>query len=116
MQQNITISGVTIKTPSKVTIERYNLTKSGRVSSGLMTMDLVAKKVKLLLHYDSISGTERKKILDLIDSNVMFFPVTYIDNNVVKTAMCYNGDVSDKVFRTGAEWYYEDVEYHLIEQ
>ena len=50
MSQKLKINCTTIKTPNKFDYEAYNLTKSGRVASGEMTMDLIAKKRKFLLN------------------------------------------------------------------
>ena len=46
MKTSFKIDGVAIKRPSAFKISRYYLTKSGRLSSGKMTADIVAKKRK----------------------------------------------------------------------
>lgn len=110
------INGVSIKEPSSLKIERYNLTKAGRVSSGKMTLELVAKKRKFFLEYEAISGAELKKILDLIDGTQMFFTVEYEDYDGWKSAVCYAGAIPTEYFRKNMGWYWKGVNFDLIEQ
>ena len=117
MAQELKINGTTIKTPNKFDYEAYNLTKSGRVASGEMTMDLVAKKRKFLLNYTVISGKNLAVILGLIDTSSMFFTLTYKDNDVSKSAVCYVGAIKKTQFRTDSgAWYYKDCQFDLIEK
>ncbi len=116
MAQEITISGTTIPTPQEFHIERYNLTKAGRVATGDMKMDLIAKKRKFLLRYRVLSGTQLNNILTLIDGpGIVFFTVGYIENGVTKTAICYAGHIPSHLFRTDGKWYWRDVNFDLIE-
>jgi hypothetical protein len=118
----IKINGIQIKTPNDLDIEHYNLTKSGRVASGLMTMELVAKKVKLNLSYAFLEGPDLVTIKNIIDGTKMFFDVTYYDDNgVQKTVKCYSGAIKYKKFRSSHKdtfngWYWKDVEFALIER
>lgn len=117
----IYINGTKIKTPTALNIETYNLTKSGRTASGLMTMDLVAKKAKLNLTYEVLSGDDLKTILSLIDGTQMFFTVKYPDEDgVEKTITCYAGAIPRDRFRgssrPGDSWYWKNVNFALIEQ
>lgn len=112
----IKIDGVQIKEPTKLKIERYNLTKSGRVASGDMTMDLVKKKKKLFLEYEVISGVELKQILDLIDGTKMFFTVEYEDYDGIKSMTCYTGAIPSEYFRKTLGWYWKGVNFDLIER
>lgn len=112
----IKIDGVQIKTPSDTEIERYNLTKSGRVANGSMTMELVAKKRKLLLTYEVLSGAEMKQILDLIDTNKMFFTVEWEDYDGWKSMTAYVGAIPSKYFRRRMGWYWKNVNFSLIER
>lgn len=116
MKQKITINGTTIKSPSNVEIGSYNLTKSGRVASGKMTMELIAKKTKLNITYEIISGLEMNVILAMIDSKAMFFNVSYVDTNVVKTKKMYVGEINKTQFRTDGGWYWKNVTFNFIEQ
>ena len=118
----IKINGVQIKTPNSkdFQITKFNLTKAGRVSSGKMTLKFIAKKVKLILAYPAMRGAELDLILDEIDTNAMFFTVSYYDRrgtNFVKTF--YTGAIPATQQRRGMNddndvW--ADLEFHFIEQ
>jgi hypothetical protein len=108
-----TISGIPIKSPDSFRIERYNMTKSGRLASGLMTMELIAKKRKFILKYDSLEGSELQQLLRLIDSDVMFFDFEYTEDGITKIANVYSGDIPTDLARDN---YWKDVEIHLIER
>lgn len=111
------IDGVVVKQPSELGLETYNLTKSGRVASGKMTMDLVAKKRKFLFKYDVMSGDEYDLLTSVIDSNQMFFNLIYEDNGRVRSCIVYAGAIKRDRFRTGAnDWYFKNVAFDLIEQ
>lgn len=110
------INGTNIKQPRDFTVESFNLTKSGRVASGTMKMELIAKKRKFGFAYDVLSGVQLDVILSLIDGTAMFFTLEYEDNGVVKSAMVYAGAVKKKRFRTDGVWYRKDVAFDLIEQ
>lgn len=112
----IRINGVKIKTPKDAILRRYNLTKSGRVASGLMKMDLVAKKRKLEISYEIISGKDMQTILDLIDGNNMFFEVSYETPQGSGIMTCYVGEIPTKYYRRKSGWYWTDVQFSLIEQ
>ena len=110
------INGTEIKSPTEFHIERYNLTKAGRVANGTMVMDLIAKKSKFLFRYAVISGPEMQKILNLIDTSVMFFVLTYEENGVEKHATCYAGHIPTQRFRTDGVWYWKNMNFDLIER
>jgi hypothetical protein len=114
---DITIEGTTIYQPHEFIIERYNITKSGRVASGLMTMELIAKKRKFLFRYRTISSTSMNTILDLIDDeDAIFFDIAYKENNVQKTATVYAGHIPSTLIRSGSLWYWKNVNFDLIER
>lgn len=113
---DIRINGVRIKQPTECKVQRYNLTKSGRVASGKMTMELVAKKRKLDLIYDVLSGSDLELILSLIDTEQMFFQVQWLENGDEKSMTAYVGEIVADKFRTDGMWYWKNVEFHLIEQ
>jgi len=118
MGMNIKVNGVLIKQPKNPSLSHYNLTKSGRVASGKMTMDLVAKKKKLFFEYEVLSGAEIEQIMSLIDGDNMFFNVEYIENGVTKSFTGYVGEIQRKVHRAGGlgGWYWTDVGFNFIEQ
>lgn len=112
----IKFDGNLIKEPSEFGVERYKLTKSGRLASGKMTMDIVAKKRKLLFKYDVLSGPDLDIIAEYVDGDIAFFPVTYLENGREVTITVYSGAISYKKFRTDGKWYWKDVSFDLIEQ
>lgn len=115
---DIRINDTPIKQPKNPQLSHYNLTKSGRLASGKMTMELVAKKKKLFFEYDVLSGAEVEHILSLIDGNNMFFNVSYTENGIRRSFRAYVGEISRKLNRGGGNngWYWTDVSFNLIEQ
>lgn len=120
MGYGLKINGVKIKEPpvGGFSISHYNLTKSGRVSSGKMTMELVAKKRKFFFKYPVISAADKKVIMDIIDGTDMFMNFEYIEDGVHKSAIVYVGEISNEGFRAGglSGWYWKNFEFNLIEQ
>lgn len=118
MGMDIRINGVKIKQPKKPGLSHYNLTKSGRLASGKMTMDLVAKKKKLFLEYEVISGADVEQILGLIDTDQMFFTVSYIENGKQRSFTGYVGEINRTLHRGGGNngWYWTDASFNIIEQ
>jgi hypothetical protein len=117
MAQLITISGTTIKNPTSLDIEYYYLSKAGRTADGLMHIDKIADKRKLLFKYDVIGQSDMDVILGLINSTDAFFTVTYFKNDIPKSAVCYVGAIKSTFFRNdfGAN-YHENFNFDLIEQ
>lgn len=118
MRNNLKIDGVTIKTPPQFKVELYRITKSARSASGLMNMELIAKKRKFYLTYDSIDGSDLNIILDRIwETDAVFYNFSYVEDNVTKTAVVYTGDIPKELHRTDdANWVWKGVEIHLIER
>jgi hypothetical protein len=112
------IGGIQIKNPTTITFEDYNLTKGGRLASGKMTLDLVAKKRKFLLHYDIISSSALASMLSVANSDTLFYTFEYTEDDVQKTAQVYTGDLTKTPSRGGTNvaWCYSDFEIHFIEQ
>lgn len=83
-------------------------------------MDLVAKKRKFEFVYDVISAKDMEKILDIIDGTAMFFTLRYTENNKVKSAKVYVGEIGSDRFRTNDPvskmWYWKNFTFNLIEQ
>lgn len=119
MSNQITIGTTVIKTPSKFSISSYNLTEAQRVTSGRMNFDFIAKKKKLFLEYDVITGTALKTILDLIDTNELEFDVTYYDiTGVAVTKTFYVGEISTPLHRRstiGDQHIWKQVAFNFIE-
>lgn len=117
MQTSFKIDGVPIKRPSTFKIERFNLTKSGRVASGDMTMELVSKKRKFFFTYSAISSKDLNVILDAIwNTNKLFYTLEYVENNEVKTATVYVGSIPSDLHHTGSLWTWTNVDFNLIEK
>lgn len=113
------INGVTIKNPTKWKIERYNLTKSGRVATGDMVMDIVAKKLKFFLEYKYMTGDELKKVTELLFGDNPFVTLTYEEHDEIKTATVYAGPLSQELFRRatiGDHTYWVGIQFNLIQQ
>lgn len=110
------INGITVKEPHSFEIEHYNISKSTRVATGRMSMDLIAKKLKFIISYETLSGKELDVILSLIDSTNMFFELDYVDNGITKKATVYSGPIRRKKFRTDGVWIWKNVTFNLIEQ
>ena len=117
MKTSFKINGVAIKRPSTFKISRYVLTKSGRLANGKMTADIVAKKRKFFFTYDAIDAPDAEKILNLIwESDSFFFELEYVENNEVKTATVYAGEIPYDLHRTGDVWVWKNFNFNLIEQ
>lgn len=116
---NFKISGTSIKNPSEFKIERYNVTNMERLANANMVGDLIAKKRKFYFTYEAISSYELDEILKLIwETNTLFFPLTYIENGVSKTATVYVGSIPTELHRAGrtTNWVWRNVTFNLIEQ
>lgn len=117
MKTNFKIDGVPIKTPSTFKKSRYVLTKSGRLANGKMTADIVARKRKFFFTYDAIDAPDAENILDLIwNSGKFFFELQYVENNQVKKANVYAGEIPYDLHRTGDVWVWKNFNFNLIEQ
>lgn len=112
----VSIDGERLLKKLKIGIERYNLTKSGRVASGKMTMEIVAKKTKLLTSAEVMSGPELDQLIRLVYGDKSFFPVLFLENGRERTIMAYSGAVKYEEFRTDGVWYWKNVTVDLIEQ
>jgi len=113
------LNGIDIKKPKPggFSIERYKITKAGRLASGMMVMDWIAKKKKFVIQYDVLKGEELQTILDIIDSEDVFFTITYEENGVVKTKTVYSGPITYDLYRSDDHgWYWKNVTFNLIEQ
>ncbi|MNU64659.1 hypothetical protein D3C71_539410 [compost metagenome] len=112
------INGEVIKNPPEFSYEYYNLTKSGRVASGKMTMEIIAQKRKFTFSYPVMSGADMQKLRSLIfNATIPFFSLEYDDESGQSVAVVYSGAIKATRFRTGKMgWYYKNVTFDLIEQ
>ena len=117
MAQLITLSGQTIKNPTKFSIENYALTReTGRLINGEMVMDHVALKKKFVLSWDALSGTDLKTILYIINTTTRFYTLTYYDHTGNNSVTVYAGAIPHTQFRSDGNWVWTDCQFALIEQ
>lgn len=111
------VNGVTFRNPTVLGFEYYNLSKSGRLASGKATMDIIAQKHKFTCVYETISGTDFQRMLDLVFSKeAPFYTLDVYKDNKWAAYTVYTGDISKTLVRAGSEWYYKDVSINFIEQ
>ncbi|MNB67610.1 hypothetical protein D3C75_140990 [compost metagenome] len=117
MASLLKVNGETVVPPTDFGYEYYNLTKSGRVASGKMTMEIVAQKRKFSFSYASMSGATMAQIKRLIfNPAIPFFSLEYADESGPQVAIVYSGAIKATRFRTEMGWYYKSVTFDLIEQ
>lgn len=108
------LNNIDIKTPTSFSSEYYKITKSNRLSSGKMSMELIAKKRKFFLTYAAIDSDDLQDILDIIYSDESFFDFTFLDvENNSCTVKVYVGAIKKSLHRSKV---YKDVSFNLIEQ
>lgn len=115
----ITIAGMKIdQNPADVSVSRFDLTKSNRTASGLMTMEVIRagiRRVDVVWHYmpDSILKT----LLDVLAANKPFFALRYPDAGGEQTMTAYAGDVNTGLWHTiNGKRYWKEVSIAFIEQ
>ncbi|MFZ5816305.1 MAG: hypothetical protein ACOY93_13575 [Bacillota bacterium] len=115
----VTLNGVQLPNPSAVEIGKFNITKAGRTASGLMTMEIIARKRSVTLQYSHLSEPDLKSILDQLDSRT-FHTLTYPDPqgaDGTNTITVYLGDLAYRPFRrVNGVWWWADVSIPLIER
>lgn len=118
MNTNYKIDNTVIKSPTSFGVEKYRLTKSGRLACGDMTMEYLdhSKKRKFQFGYSVLSGIWVTTIESLIYDGPVFFTLEFPENGVQKTAMVYSGAIKKDRFRCDGVWYWKDVSFALIEQ
>lgn len=114
----LSIDNVQCKTPTKLKVGTFRITKSERTASGLMTMEITAVKRRLDLSYAHIKDTDLKQIQDLLESKV-FHNITYPDpkNGESASITAYLGDTGQEPGqRIGGTRYWQDVSIALVER
>jgi len=115
---NVTIDGFLLKTPSTISYGTYRISKSGRLASGLMTMDIIAIKRRIDLVWNSLSGAHLSDIIAMLDAKT-FYTITFPDSKVaggIATMTAYVGDVNLDLFRSDGSRIWKDVKLPFIEQ
>jgi hypothetical protein len=117
LESSYKINGTSIKRPSDFKIERFKVTNLERLANADMCGDLIARKRKFYFTYDAIRATELDVILDLLwETDGIFIELTYIENNIEKTARVYPGSIPTTLHRTGSNWVWKNVTFDLIEK
>lgn len=113
----VTLNGVALPNPGNIEVGRFNLTKSGRTASGLMTMEIIARKQSVTITYSHLPDSDLKAILDQLESRT-FHTLTYPDPQAgAATLTVYAGDVAYKPFRKiGGAWWWKEIVIPLIER
>lgn len=111
------VAGTQLPEPSDVTVGQYDLTKSSRTASGLMTMDYIATKHRLDVSWSYLTDSQMSQILSILNSHKPFFTVTFEDADGTKTYTCYCGDIGYSTFhRINGQRYRKDVSVPFIER
>lgn len=111
------INGITIKTPTDLKVGVFRITKSERLASGKMTMEVIAIKRRLNLRWEIITDTELQKIMNTLECRV-FHTVTYPDPQKGEdaTITAYAGDINFDVWQKVGNRYWRNVSISLVEQ
>lgn len=111
------INGVTIKTPTELKVGVFRITKSERLASGKMAMEIIAIKRRLDMRWEIITDVELQKIMNTLESRV-FHTVEYPDpqNGEDATITAYAGDINYDVWQKVGNRYWRNVGISLIEQ
>lgn len=114
----IKVNGTLIKTPSKVSIGIYDVSKTAdRNAEGTILIDRVAVKRKVEMEWGALTNAQISTILSAVTA--VFFPVTYPDpqTGADKTITCYVGDRTAPVHKyTGTTPMWEGLKMNFIEQ
>lgn len=94
------VNGTTIKTPQKMSIGIYDVSKNAdRNAEGTIMIDRVAVKRKVECEWGALTNAEMSALLSACTA--VFFSVTYPDpmTGAAKTITCYVGDRTAPVYR-----------------
>lgn len=113
----LTIAGVAVANPATIEVGEFDLSKSNRAASGLMSMDIIATKRRLDVTWRYLPDPERRKIEDLIRANRPFFTVAWQDGDSTSSMVAYAGDRKKKLWlRVGNTRYWEEFTVAFIER
>lgn len=101
-----TANGVALPAPTSIKVDDEIIWSSntGRVASGLMTGDVVAKKKTVSITWGVLNDEDMKKIKDnMIDD---FFPFQFHDAGVDITITSYRGTLSNEHIGELGDGYY----------
>ena len=114
----ITIAGVKVANPADVKIGRFDLTKSGRVATGKMVMDVIRAGVRRVdVSWSYLTDDELKTILDVLAANKPFFSFRYLDAGGPQTMTAYAGDIVTGIWHeVNGIRHWKEVSIAFIEQ
>jgi len=111
------IAGTTVAAPSELKVGRFDISKSDRVASGKMVMEIIATKRRVDVVWGMLPDDKLTTIIDTITANKPFFTLEYPDAGGTKTMTCYSGDIMTGLWYTvGGVRYWQDVSIAFIEQ
>jgi len=113
----VRINGTEIPTPSSYSIGIMDISKAGRVASGLLMIERIATKRKIELSWFYLTKGQLSTLLILVSPT--FFDVEYLDpqTNEIQTGSFYCGDRTVDAFDyRNEEIRYKNIKFNLIER
>jgi len=111
------IAGTQVKAPTELKVGRFDISKSDRVASGKMVMEIIATKRRVDVVWKYIKDSDLQTIINTITANKPFFTLEYPDAGGSKTMTCYSGDILTGLWHTkNGVRYWEEVTIPFIEQ
>lgn len=88
----IKVNGVTLPSPSEMSVGKMDLSKAERNANGLMLIERIASKTKLEMTWAYLTSSQARDLLLAVSP--VFFTVTYPDprTNSIETGTFYVGD------------------------
>lgn len=112
----IQVNGVTIATPSELTVGIQDISQAERVATGDIVIDRIATKIKLNMKWSYLKATQLSTLLGAIEP--VTFNVTYPDprTNSDVTKAFYVGDRNMGMYRyNSGNPEYTDIGFNFIE-
>lgn len=113
----ITVNGVDLPTPTEFSCSLLDLSKAERNANGLMIIERIATKRKLVLTWAYVTESDAQTILNAVSPT--FYNVTYEDpqSRALRTGSFYCGDRSLGMidYQNGVARY-KDLSFDLIER
>lgn len=109
------VNGKTLKSPTAYSYKLADIdsSKSGRTESGVMTREVVRKKVvSITVGFDNISTAEQQAIVSAVNPD--FVTVQYYDGVGMKTATMYTAELDFNLVSVDSDLW--NVSFQLAEQ
>jgi len=112
------LGGTTLPEPQGFEREWYKLVKAGRVASGKMTLEVIARKRKFTLSYNTLTGSDFATLVSVIDTNDAFLTFEFPESDgSTSTCTVYTGALKSLFYmNTASKKLYKDISFALIEQ